>query len=196
MEERLGDDQVLALSARQPDAFTVFYERHAEELLRFFARRTLDPDAAAELTAETFAQAFASRKRFRPKGGGAVAWLYGIARHQLGHFFRGGAVAVRARGRLGMPVRSPSDEDYERIEELFDLAGARRAVANGFDRLSTDQRDALRMRIVEERPYPEVAVLLDCSEQAARARVSRGLKRLTEVLETEHPELELGGKRG
>ncbi|HEY3774967.1 MAG TPA: sigma factor-like helix-turn-helix DNA-binding protein [Solirubrobacteraceae bacterium] len=44
-------------------------------------------------------------------------------------------------------------------------------------------RDALRLRVVEERPYPEVARVLGISEQAARARVSRGLRSLRSVLE-------------
>ena len=56
------DSELLLASRADPDAFTELYRRHAEDLLRYFARRTLDPEAAAELTAETFAEAFASRK--------------------------------------------------------------------------------------------------------------------------------------
>ncbi len=62
MDERT-DAQLLLASRTDPEAFTALYRRHAEALLRFFARRTLDPEAAAELTAETFAQAFASKIR-------------------------------------------------------------------------------------------------------------------------------------
>jgi predicted DNA-binding protein (UPF0251 family) len=56
-------------------------------------------------------------------------------------------------------------------------AGGRGAV------LSVEQRDALRLRVVEERSYAEVALLLGVSEQAARARVSRGLRALAGALE-------------
>jgi hypothetical protein len=52
------DSELLLASREDPDAFAQLYRRHAEDLLRYFARRTLDPEAAAELTAETFAQAF------------------------------------------------------------------------------------------------------------------------------------------
>ena len=50
-------------------------------------------------------------------------------------------------------------------------------------RLIDDQRDALRLRVVEERSYPEVADALGVSEQTARARVSRGLRALARALE-------------
>ena len=189
MFEELGDAELLTLSREQPDAFATFYRRHAEELLRYLARRTLDPDAAAELTAETFAEAFASRGRFRDQGAGGAGWLYGIAKHQLGRFARHGVVDVRARVRLGMPDRDLSPEDYERIEELIDFEPLRRAVGEALEELSEDQRDAMRLRVIEGRPYPEVAKLLDCTEDTARARVSRGLRRLAQVLEGRRREL-------
>ena len=62
--EDLDDIELIVLSWDEPEAFGAVYERHAETLLGFFARRTLDPEAAAELTAETFAQAFVFRRRF------------------------------------------------------------------------------------------------------------------------------------
>jgi RNA polymerase sigma-70 factor, ECF subfamily len=50
-------------------------------------------------------------------------------------------------------------------------------------RLPPEQRDALRMRFVDELGYPEVARRLQVSEDAARARVSRGLRRLAAALD-------------
>jgi RNA polymerase sigma factor (sigma-70 family) len=181
----LDDAELLTLSRTRPEAFGEFYRRHAEDLLRFFARRTLDPDVAAELTAETFAQAFASRLRFRDRGQGGVGWLYAIGRHQLGRFYRHGAVDARARARLGMPRREVSNEDYERIEELIDSEGVRDAVAEAFATLPAGQREAMTFRVIEGLTYQEVAQRLRCTEQTARARVSRGLRKLGQLLELE-----------
>jgi len=183
VERDLDDDELLLLSRARADAFGELYDRHAGALLRFFVRRTFDPETAAELTAETFAQAFVSRHRFRPQGGGATAWLYGIARHQLSRFHRRGAVDARARRRLGMPQRELSEEDYDRIEELMDTQEVRGAVADAFALLSSEQREAVNLRVVEGRPYQEVAEHTGSSEQTARARVSRGLRRLGTLLE-------------
>ena len=183
MEDQRSDSELLTVSATEPAAFAVLYGRHAEDLLRYFARRTLDPEAAAELTAETFAQAFASRVTYRDTGANGVAWIYGVARHQLGRFFRSGRVDVAARRRLGMPERELPPDDYERIEDLVDFAPMRSAIADALESLREDHRDALRFRVIEQLSYPEVARRLSCSEDNARQRVSRGLRRLALVLQ-------------
>lgn len=192
MHEEHDDVELIVLSWDEPEAFGMLFERHAEPLLAYFARRTLDPEAAAELTAETFAQAFASRKRFRDKGLGVAGWLYSIGRHQLGRYFRTGAVDARARRRLGMPAREVSNEDFERIEELIDFEQVGRAIGQAFSLLSEEQREALTLRVIDGRSYREVAEKLRCTEETARARVSRGLKRLARSLDAPGIEIEPG----
>lgn len=183
MSAERTDSELLLASRADPDAFTELYRRHAEDLLRYFARRTLDPEAAAELTAETFAQAFASRKTYADTGVNGVAWLYGVARHQLGRFFRSGRVDTASRRRLGMPERSLPPEDYERIEDLVDFAPIKSALVEALGTLSNDQRDALQLHVVDGLAYGEVARRLACTEENARQRVSRGLRRLAIVLQ-------------
>jgi RNA polymerase sigma-70 factor (ECF subfamily) len=177
------DTELLLASQDEPDAFTELYRRHAEDLLRYFARRTLDPETAAELTAETFAEAFASRQSYTDKGVNGVAWIYGIARHRLGRFFRSGRVDASARRRIGIPERELPPDDYERIEDLIDFAPIRDALAEALETLSPDQRDAMRLRVIDELGYPEVADRLGCSEANARQRVSRGLRKVALMLQ-------------
>jgi len=182
VDER-SDTELLLASRAEPVAFVELYRRHAEDLLRYFARRTLDPEAAAELTAETFAEAFASRRNYRDTGVNGVAWVYGIARHELSRFYRSGTIEAKARQELGMPPRDLPAEDYERIEELVDLTPIRDALAEALETLGADQRDALKLRVIDGLPYPAVASQLGCAESAARQRVSRGLRRIALVLQ-------------
>lgn len=184
MAEELTDSELLIASRAEPEAFTELYRRHAEDLLRYFARRTLDPETAAELTAETFAEAFASRANYRDQQGvNGVAWLYGIARHRLGRFFRAGRVDAAARRKLGMPERELPPEDYERIEDLIDFAPIREALVEALDTLSDDQREAMRLRVIDGLDYAEVAQRLRCTQQNARQRVSRGLRKIALLLQ-------------
>ncbi len=183
MVEERTDSELLIASRTEPEAFTELYRRHAEDLLRYFARRTLDPETAAELTAETFAEAFASRANYRDQGVNGVAWLYGIARHRLGRFFRSGRVEAAARRKLGMPERDLAPQDYERIEDLIDFAPIREALVEALDTLNDEQRDALRLRVIDGLGYTEVAERLKCTEQNARQRVSRGLRKIALLLQ-------------
>lgn len=163
------------------DDIARLYGTHARALVAYFARRTFDPLLATELMAETFAAAVAARRTFR--GEDAGAWLYGIARHQLLQWYRRAGVERRALARLGLDPPGLTDDEYERIEELSGLADLRARVSEAIDRLPGEQRTALRLRVVEERPYPEVAAALGVDEQAARARVSRALRGLAAGLD-------------
>jgi RNA polymerase sigma factor (sigma-70 family) len=172
----------LRRARRETSAFGGFYASQSRQLLAFFVRRTFDVEVARDLTAETFAQAFEHRRRFRGSTDAeACGWLYGIARHQLSRYARHGKVERKAVERLGIQVPTVTAEDYDQIVELAGLAELRDRVAAVFDELSDDQRDALRLRVIEERPYAEVARTLGISEQTARARVSRALRRLADA---------------
>lgn len=175
----------LQRSKRQPAAFVDFYEAQARNLLVYFARRTFDVETARDLTAETFAQAFEHRRRFRGSSDAeAAGWLYGIARNLLARYARRGAVSRKAVARLGIELTPIDDADLERVVELAALAELRDQVAAAFAALPSDQHEALRLRVIDERAYEDVAAVLGVSEQTARARVSRALRRLADSLDT------------
>jgi hypothetical protein len=69
----LTDAELLATSGADAGAFRELYDRYSSSVGRFFVLRTHDRDAALDLTAETFAQAWLSRERFEDRCGGAVA---------------------------------------------------------------------------------------------------------------------------
>jgi RNA polymerase sigma factor (sigma-70 family) len=176
--------EALRRSSRDPEAFVQLYDEHAEALLAYLARRIYDPEIAFDLTAETFAQAYAARGRFRGStDAAAAAWLYKIAKRQFTRYLRKGGAERRALARLGIEPPGIDDEQRARIEELADLEALRRAVRVELARLSEAQRDALELKVVEEHSYPEVASRLGISEEAARARVSRGLRALAAGLD-------------
>jgi RNA polymerase sigma factor (sigma-70 family) len=170
-------------AGEDPEAFRAFYQRHARAVLGFLYRRTASPETAADLTAETMAEAFLSRRRFRDTGLPARAWLFGIARHKLGRMLERGRAEDRARRRLGVSRIDVDEISYERIETLADFGPLREAVRSAVRALSPTLADAVVLRVGMELPYHEVARRLGCSEPTARVRVARGLSQLADMLE-------------
>jgi RNA polymerase sigma-70 factor (ECF subfamily) len=158
------------------------YERLSRRLLIYFTRRTCDAEVALDLVAETFARALEGRFRGRSEGE-AIAWIWGIARNLLAEYFKRGRIEQRALRRLGVERIALRDDEVARIEELAGLGDLRAAVAGALATLGADQREALRLRVVEELDYAAVAGRLGISEPTARARVSRGLRKLAEALD-------------
>jgi len=177
----VDDDQLLARSARDPAAFGVFYERHERLVLGFFMRRLGDAELAADLAAETFAAALVSARRYRGGGAPASAWLLGIARNVLASSARRARVEDRARRRLKMEPLALDDELIARIERI---GGDERAEAL-LARLTPDQSDAVRARVLDEEDYAGIASRLRCSQSVVRQRVSRGLATLRRIQEEE-----------
>jgi hypothetical protein len=71
VHERITTDaDLLARSRDDAAAFGELYRRHAAAIYRYHCRCTSDPDAAHDLTAETFAQAWLARDRFRDEADG------------------------------------------------------------------------------------------------------------------------------
>lgn len=167
-----------------PIAVDVLYTRHGDELLVFLARRTADPEIALDLWAETFAQAVASHRRLRGRTDEeALAWLYGIARRQLAHYYRRGTIEQRALGRLRLERPPAGPQVLAEIERRAGLRELRGALAAALAELSPGVRDAVALRVVDELSYRDVALRLGVAEPAARARVSRGLAALSDLLD-------------
>ncbi len=175
---RAGTDAELVRRSRtDAGAFRELYDRHAVAVHAFHLRRCLDPHAAQDLTAETFAQAWLSRGRFRDGAGGSAGpWLFGIARNVLRVSVRRRRIEEAARIRIGMAARldqgppaAMPDETWLGDDDLL-------------DDLPAAQREAIRMHVVDGVPYDVAATALDITPEALRARVSRGLRALRHSL--------------
>jgi RNA polymerase sigma factor (sigma-70 family) len=165
------DDDLLTTD--DAEAFGMFYDRHVRTVLGYFARRTGDLEVAADLTAETFASALTARRRYRPGGAPASAWLFAIAARRLADYHRRGRVEARAQKALAMERVPLGAEDAEMIRLLGDDTAVSMLAV-----LPADQRFAIRRHVIEEHDYGRIAAEQDVSEQAVRQRVSRGLAAL------------------
>jgi len=105
----------------------------------------------------------------------------------LARYQRDGQIERRALRRLGVEVPALDCDDVLRIIELAGLSELRGAVARELQTLPTGHRDALRLRVVDELAYADVARRLNVSEPTARARVSRALRALGRALDPTTP---------
>jgi RNA polymerase sigma factor (sigma-70 family) len=159
-----SDASLLAAALHDPDAFRELYERYAGAVHGYFVRRTGSRGTALDLTAETFAQAWLVRARFRDEANGSAApWIYGIARNVLLMSIRRGVLERRATERLGLHER------LDRPQWVEDPV---------LETLPAHEREAVRLRVLEDLEYSDIARELGTTPAAARVRVHRGLKAL------------------
>jgi RNA polymerase sigma factor (sigma-70 family) len=177
-ESRLSDCELLWSARSDPEAFGVFYRRHAVGLERWLRSQTPDIATAADLTAETFAQALVGLERFRgDEEGAAHAWIYGIARNLVRRYHRRGRVEMATCRKLGIQVDLDPQEIADLEQRMQAMAHASE-LSQALDALPSAQREAVQLRIIDELDYPEAAIRMGTSEQNARMRVSRALRTL------------------
>src|SRR5690348_13836152 len=159
------DAELLAAARTDATAFRALYERYAERIYGYHLRRAREPETARDLTAETFAQAWLSRRRFRDRAGGTAGpWLFAITRNVLVGSVRKQQLERKACERLGVLVEARSEPQEAWLDHLDDVL--------------EDIPDAVRLRVVDELEYEDVARELGTTPAAARVRVHRGLNSL------------------
>lgn len=170
-----SDAELVLRSRHDAAAFGELYQRYAAAIFRYHLRCTRDADAAHDLTAETFAQAWLARTRFRDLAEGSAApWLYGIARNVVLMSVRRRRTETAGLERLGLlrdPAAVTGAEHQPDDSWLAELEQA-------LEELPPAQRKALHLRFADDLAYEQMAQELETSPQAARVRVHRALTTL------------------
>lgn len=181
---QIDSAQLLRASKEDPEAFAGFYRQHFDRVLFFLVRRTFEAEVALDLAAETFAQAYVGRHRFRGQSPEqAEAWIFRIAKRQLARYLRRGVLEKRALSKLALEVPALDSNQVSAIEKLAGLEELSSVLRNELGQVPDGQRDAIQLRVIDELSYRAVASELKISEQAARLRVSRGLGALAAALD-------------
>jgi RNA polymerase sigma factor (sigma-70 family) len=175
----LPDAELLRRCGREPELYGELYRRHATAVYRRLLRDVPDEQVAEDMTAETFAQAWLHRARFRDEADGDVGpWLHGIATNLVRQYWRHRRLDQQALRRLGLPPRVSEDRELDRVDEHEATAALRRRIRAGLRHLPVSQQEVLRLRVVEELTFEEISRRVGCSVTLARVRAWRGLRAL------------------
>jgi RNA polymerase sigma factor (sigma-70 family) len=176
------------------DPYADLYDRLSRRIFRFFLRRIENEEIAFDLMAETFAKGFEKRDHFRGTTDElAEAWIWSVARAVLGTYSRTKRVELSALARIGLAPEEDPEKPLEAVEHLNSIEFARRQVKDALDELPPQQAEVVRLRLIAEFTYAEIARRLGISGTLARARGSRGIRRLkmNDALRAAIEELEL-----
>jgi RNA polymerase sigma-70 factor (ECF subfamily) len=163
--------------ATLPLRFETLIERHHDEIYSYLWRLSGSAADAEDLTQEVFLRAYQAYGRLRPDSNHR-AWLYKIATNCA-------YTALKRNSREAQHTIPLLDEYVEHStlnvrretsDEIIEVV--RQAIAA----LPARQKEALVLRHVQGLEYAEVAHILGCSEDSARANVYQAIRRLRREL--------------
>ena len=145
------------------------YREHGDRLWRALVAFSGDREIASDAVAEAFAQALRRGDALRSPG----AWVWRAA-------YRIAAGELKERGRSA----GSATRDGVSSEAPFDEASARAAtLLAALRHLSPMQRAAVILHHYAGHPVKEVAAIVGSTGPAVRVHLSRGRRRLRELLE-------------
>jgi RNA polymerase sigma-70 factor, ECF subfamily len=148
-------------------------ERYQDQVYGIVLRLLRDADLAAEAAQDTFVKAFRGLSRFESRSRFST-WLYRIAVNvcydRLGRKPR--PVEVTLEELAGQGVEPPAGAGWS-AEGPMQEAEGRSAFEAALASLDDTYRLAFVLRQIEDRPYGEIAEVLNISEANAKVRVHR-----------------------
>jgi len=170
----MAEDLVSRARAGDAGSRTRLADRHYGAVHALARKLLQDPEAARDVTQETFLRAFARMDQYsgeRPFS----SWLLKIATNLVRDLHR-------RKGRWETAEEDPADEEAERPEAILQKGEEIGRVQAALDALAPEVRAPLVLHLQEGMPVREIAWVLDLTENAVRMKIYRGLRKVRATL--------------
>ena len=165
---------MVALMSSAEARFAAIYEAYFKHVHAYCRRRTT-ADRADDAAADVFLTAWRKLDQ-APDPTDALPWLYGIAYGVVSNSWRGASRQRRLRQRLD----NIGVEQVATPDEVTVIRQEARQIIEALSALKTSDQEVLRLSIWEDLDNSQLAVALSLSVDAAKQRLSRARKRLTD----------------
>ena len=176
LEDDSGDESSLLRSAREnPVAFARLYDRYARYLYKYLLGKTGNAAEAEDLTSQTFVSALENLPRYRDQGN-FRAWLFCLAHNKWVDFYR------KSKRSFSSNDYPPATTENDFLQEVSQGEKSK-VLASLVKKLSGTETELLRLHLVSELEFREIAVLHGKSEAAVKKAYYRLIERMRKEAE-------------
>lgn len=158
-------------------SFSELVKRHQRGLLRLSVRFMKDLDIAQDVVQEAFIKAFEKLHMFEGRAS-FKSWLYQITVNTARNKLRENRYdfADIDDVQLSIPATAERNLVHGAVSQMIQLE---------VDRLPFKQKTALVLRVYEDMSFAEIAEVMDCPYDTAKANYRHALLKLKEIFETQ-----------
>ncbi len=188
MDQQRENEIVSGLLAGDSDAWRALYDCYAAAIWKYVALR-MDPQRAevADVVQETFLAAAHHVRSYNPALGSLWNWLTGIARRQVGLYFRAQTRQDRIRRvadqwgpRAEQVIRWLEDREMEPADVL-ESQELHTLVRAALSELDGDYEELLTLKYLEGVSVEQIAGTFESSETAIRSKLARARRMFRQV---------------
>ncbi len=155
-------------------SFEALVLRHQKFLLKVIVRMTRDLDAAEDVVQDAFVKAFRRLSLFEGRSS-FRSWLYQIAVNTARNRFRDNQREFLGTDGIEIMVDGESENQLMATD-------VRKMIQREVDRLPERQKTALSLRIFEDLSFKEIADIMQCPYDTAKANYRHALLKLKDRL--------------
>ena len=156
-------------------SFEILVQRHEKFLMKSIVRLTRDLDAAEDVVQDTFIKAYKRLALFEGRAS-FRSWLYQIALNTARNRFRKHARETIGTDNMDIAVDT-------QVENQVIAMDVRSILQGEIAKLPDRQRTALSLRVFEDLSFKEIADIMECPYDTAKANYRHALLKLKERLE-------------
>jgi RNA polymerase sigma-70 factor (ECF subfamily) len=160
------------------DAFNDIYKAYIRNVFRYVYNRTGNNKDAEDITSQIFLAVLEGLPKYKDNGH-LAAWIFTIARRKTIDFYRKKKPLVSLDAIQFTSVNS-SNEDMDRIFNHHERMQTLNKILNS---LSEKEKELIRLRVVAELKFSEIANILKRSESAVKNAYYRLIERIKNRLE-------------
>ncbi len=167
------DDELIRNAQANPDEFRLLYERYFKKIFLFVLHRIEDKSTAADITSQVFLKALININKFSFRGFPFSSWLFRIALNECNSFFRS-----NKRHRIVTLEDDAIDHLHAELTADSTVQDLEDRLPRILQKLSLDELQLIELRFFEQRPFKEVASILNITETYAKVKVYRVLDKM------------------
>ncbi|MBX2842318.1 MAG: sigma-70 family RNA polymerase sigma factor [Flammeovirgaceae bacterium] len=174
---------IIEQAKKKPEAFGLLYEKYYKEIFYYINRRIDDVNTTSDLSSQVFYKAMVNIKSYKFKGFPFSSWLYRIATNQVNEYYRKSKNqrVINLEDQIIFRLFGELEEQPEKEEDKTGL------LVSLLEELEEHEVQLLELRFFEEKPFKEVAFILNITENNAKVRTYRILDKLKKIAKRKLP---------
>ncbi|MFT6717511.1 MAG: RNA polymerase sigma-70 factor (ECF subfamily) [Saprospiraceae bacterium] len=174
------EEQQIVAAKKNPQRFDVIYDKYFLAIYKYILVRVENKNLTDDIVSKVFAKALYKLHQYKFKGLPFSSWLYRIAYNEMNDAFR----RNKAHRTVHVPIEQLGDMIQEEDETDAKLREQQiKMLLNGIGKLNKDEIELLELRYFEKRPFREVGEILNITEENAKVKTHRVVKKLRQIIE-------------
>lgn len=176
----LSEDQsyISGLRKQETRVYEIVFKKYYQPLVIFVMRHVGDEDVAKDIVQDIFFKLF-ENSRSLPDNFRLKSWFYKVARNTAVDYLRHLQVEDRYKFLMAEAIVNIPDMDEEIDEDVYNKVNL------AIESLPEQCKLIIKLNVLEGKKYLEIAEELGITINTIRTQVSRGYKKLREILAEE-----------